>query len=255
MQAGLNLEPLQWLLAGGGAFLIGLSKTGIAGIGILAVTLFSSVFPAKESVGLVLVLLICADVVAVSAYRRHAVWSHLWRLFPWTIAGVILGWLALGHVDDGQVRQMMGAILAVLSLMQLRQRLSKGAKPEPEPGGRPHGLAYVAVMGLLAGFTTMVANAAGPIMILYLLAAGLPKLEFVGTGAWYFLLMNCFKVPFAAQLGLINTQSLSVDLWLAPLAIAGALSGKLLLPHINQRTFEITALALTLVASMKLLLT
>jgi uncharacterized membrane protein YfcA len=109
-------------------------------------------------------------------------------------------------------------------------------------------------MGLMAGFTTMVANAAGPIMILYLLASGLPKMEFVGTGAWYFLLMNLFKVPFSYSWGLINPASLAIDLILAPFAVIGALSGRALIPYINQRLFEGMALGLTFVASLKLLL-
>jgi uncharacterized membrane protein YfcA len=244
-----HLETWQWALAGLGAFLIGLSKTGIGGIGILAVTIFSSVFPARGSVGLVLVLLICADVVAVTAFRRHAVWSHLWPLFPWTIAGVLLGYFAMGRVDDLQVRKMIGSILVLLVSVQFRQYF-KGTQ-ERERIAR-HGLLYIALMGLAAGFTTMVANAAGPIMILYLLAAGLPKMEFVGTGAWYFLLMNCFKVPFSWKLGLINPASLSVDLMLAPLAVAGALSGRKLLPYIDQRLFEGLALSTTFLAALRL---
>ncbi len=244
----LHLETWQWALACLGAYLIGLSKTGLAGVGILAVTIFSNVLPAKESVGLVLVILICADVVAVTAYRRHAVWSHLWPLFPWTIAGVVLGYLALGRVDDQQVRKMIGTILAILAAIQARQFLRWDAGP-----AQRRGRLYVALMGLAAGFTTMVANAAGPIMILYLLSAGLPKLEFVGTGAWYFLLMNCFKVPFSWSLGLINPASLSVNLVLAPFAVAGALSGKMLLPHIDQRLFEGLALGMTFLAALRLI--
>ena len=243
----MHLETWQWALACLGAYLIGLSKTGIAGIGILAVTIFSNVVPARESVGLVLIVLICADVVAVTAFRRHAVWSHLWLLFPWTGLGVGLGYFAMGKVDDLQVRKMIGTILAILVLVQFRQFFSKKQQKKGQ-----HGLLYVALMGLAAGFTTMVANAAGPIMILYLLAAGLPKMEFVGTGAWYFLLMNCFKVPFSWSLGLINPASLQVDLVLAPFAVAGALSGRALLPFINQRLFESMALSMTLLAALKL---
>lgn len=247
----MNLDPLQWIVAAVGAFLIGLSKTGIAGIGILAITLFTSVLPPRESVGLVLVLLICADLVAVAAFRRHAVWSHLWKLFPWTAAGVVLGWMAMGRVDDTQVSKLIGGILVGLCLMQLWRYLKREEKAALHAA--PQGWAYVPAMGLMAGFTTMVVNAAGPIMILYLLAAGLSKNNMVGTGAWYFLIINLFKLPFSWSLGLINVASLSIDVWLAPLAVAGALSGKVLLVHINQKAFEISALSLTFLASLKLL--
>ena len=248
----MHLETWQWVLACFSTFLIGLSKTGIAGLGILSVTLFSVVMPARESVGLVLVLLICADVVAVTTYRRHAVWSHLWRLFPWTILGVVLGRFAMGHVDESQFRRLIGVILVAMVLLQFWEKIKKINADTAEKKEK-HSLWYVGTMGILAGFTTMVANAAGPIMILYLLATGLPKMEFIGTGAWYFFLMNCFKVPFSYSLGLINLSSLGIDLRLAPFAVAGALVGRWLIPYINQRVFEAVALGLTLVASLKLL--
>jgi uncharacterized membrane protein YfcA len=248
----MHLEPWAWILACCGAFLIGLSKTGIAGIGLLAITLFSNVLPGKGSVGLVLLLLICADVVAVAAFRRHADWKHLIRLFPWTITGVVLGYVAMGRVDDQQIRHLLGAILLVLVSLQVWQFFKK--KPASDASEKKHHPLYAPVMGLAAGFTTMVANAAGPIMILYLLASNLSKLAFVGTGAWFFLLINLFKVPFSWSLGLITPASMGVDLVLAPFAVLGALSGRALLPHINQRVFEGTALGLTFLASLKLLL-
>src|SRR4051812_26859167 len=96
---------IQWSLACLGAFFIGLSKTGIAGIGIFGITLFSSLMPARDSVGLVLILLICADIVAVWSFHRHAVWSHLWRVFPCAAAGVVAGYFAMGHIDEAGMRK------------------------------------------------------------------------------------------------------------------------------------------------------
>jgi uncharacterized membrane protein YfcA len=246
------LDAWQWALLALAAFLAGLSKTGISGIGTFAVAIFAIVLPARESVGAVLPILICADVVAVIAYRRHAVWPHLLRLFPWAALGIILGYTALGRIDGGQVGPLVGSILLVVVALQWwRQRRATRQGGELEV---PRSLVFVAVTGILAGFTTMVANAAGPIMVVYLLAMRLPKMEFIGTGAWYFLLLNLFKVPFSTQLGLINPLSLLLDLRLAPVAIAGALSGRALIPHINQRLFETLAVVFTVVAAIRLLL-
>ena len=247
-------EPLgvwQWALLALASFLVGLSKTGISGIGTFAVALFALVLPARESVGAVLPILICADIVAVIAYRRHAVWSHLLRLFPWAALGIILGYAALGRIDGGQVGRLVGSILLIVVLLQWwRQRwaLRQGGDLEV-----PRSIAFVAATGALAGFTTMVANAAGPIMIVYLLAMRLPKMEFIGTGAWYFLLLNLFKVPFSMHLGLINPLSLLLDLRLAPVAIVGALSGRALIPHIDQQLFETLAVVFTVAAAIRLL--
>src|SRR5688500_11189295 len=113
-----QLALWQWALLLLGAFLIGVSKTGITGLGIFAVAVFALSLPARESVGAVLPVLIVADVVAVTAYRRHAVWSHLLRLFPWAVTGIVLGYLAMGRIDDRQVAILVGAILLALVGLQ-----------------------------------------------------------------------------------------------------------------------------------------
>lgn len=246
----MHLEPWQWALACLGAFLSGLSKTGIAGLGILSVALFALILPARESVGIVLVVLLCADVVAVTAYRRQANWGQLWRLFPWTAVGVVLGYLTLGRIDERMVRPLIGGILiAILVVHVVRRVATRGDVPDSAP--RAPWLAPL--VGVTAGFTTMVANAAGPIMIVYLLAMGLPKMEFIGTSAWFFLAVNLFKVPFNYNLGMIYPGSLLVDLPLAPFAVVGAVSGRLIIKHIDQRLFETLALLLTAVAGVRLL--
>jgi uncharacterized protein len=243
----MHLELWQWALGALGAFLVGLSKTGIPGLGILNVAIFALVFPARESVGLVLVILICGDIVAVSTYRRDASWPHLIRLFPWAAAGIVAGYFALGRVDDWQMRHLIGVILLSLVVFQyIRSRRPGGSDSEAQPPWP--WLAPIA--GISAGFTTMVANAAGPVMVLYLLAMRLPKLVFIGTAAWYFLLLNLFKVPFSASLGLINSSSLGVSLLLGPFAMIGALVGRPIAERLNQRLFELIALALTLIAAL-----
>ncbi len=243
----MHLELWQWALGAFGAFLVGLSKTGIPGLGILNVAIFALVFPARESVGLVLVILICGDIVAVTTYRRDASWPHLLRLFPWAAAGVILGYFALGRIDDWQMRHLIGVILLALVAFQfIRSR--RPAVPDAEV---PPPAAWLApIAGITAGFTTMVANAAGPVMVLYLLAMRLPKILFVGTAAWYFFALNVFKLPFSASLGLINPSSLGVSLWLGPFAMIGALIGRPIAERLNQRLFELIALALTFIAAL-----
>jgi uncharacterized protein len=242
-----ELLPWQWGLVVLGAFLAGVSKTGIAGLGVLTVAIYANILPARQSTGIILPMLICADVVAVAAYRRHAEWRHLWRLFPWVMAGVVAGYLAMGRINDAQVRHGIGAILLVLVALHFWRRQRAGNEPIP------HSLWFTGLTGVLAGFTTMLANAAGPIMVLYLLAIGLPKMEFLGTGAWFFLIINLFKVPFSCQLGLITPGTLQFNAVLLPAVIVGALLGRQFAQRINQAWFETLALALTLVAGVRLL--
>jgi uncharacterized membrane protein YfcA len=241
----MQLELWQWGIGALGAILVGLSKTGIPGLGILSVALFALVFPARDSVGLALIVLITGDLVAITTYRRDASWPHLWRLFPWAAVGVVLGFFALGRIDDLQLRHLIGVIVIVLVIFQF-VRSRRPAPSEDTPPSR-----YLApIAGITAGFTTMVANAAGPIMTLYLLAMRLPKLAFIGTAAWYFFVINLFKVPFSASLGMINPSSLTIALYLAPFTVLGALFGRPLLTRLNQKTFEMVALALTFVAAL-----
>ena len=250
----MDLTAWQWALLILGAFLIGLSKPCIVGLGILAVAIFALVLPARESVGVVLLILISADVVAVAAYRRHAVVAHVARLFPWAAAGIVAGYAAMGRIDDRQVAKLVGGILLTLVVLQWWRQTRARRTAEPAPEDIPTGLWFAATTGVLAGFTTMVANAAGPIMILYLLAMRLPKMQFIGTAAWYFLLLNLFKVPFSFHLGLINPASLLLDLKLAPVAVVGALSGRAIIRFIDQALFEMLALTFTVVAAVRLLL-
>jgi uncharacterized membrane protein YfcA len=240
----------QWAMLALGAFATGLSKTGIPGLGVLTVGLFANALPARESTGTLLPLLICGDIVGVSLYRKHADWSHIWKLFPWVVPGILTGALALNRVTNSQVEQIIGFILLVMIGLQiLRDRKGAGMTEV-----LPHSWWFAALAGFLAGLATMMANAAGPVMIIYLLAVRLPKMAFIGTSAWFFMCLNVFKVPFSAGLGLITPNSLLLDALLLLPMLPGALLGPMILKHLNQKVFEWTALALTIFAVARLLL-
>ncbi|MFA5863068.1 MAG: sulfite exporter TauE/SafE family protein [Phycisphaerae bacterium] len=244
----LNMAGVDWLIIGIAALIIGISKTGIPGIGILAIPLVAWVIPAKASTGVILPMLIVGDIFAVMYYKRHAVWPHLFRLIPWAMAGIVLGSLVMNKITDRQLRPIIGLIvLTMLILNYWRNSRQKGEITVPTQWW------FAAIIGLTAGVTTMLANAAGPIMAIYLLAMQLPKNEFLGTGAWYYLLMNCFKVPFSANLGLINSQSLFLNMVNLPLIMVGALSGVRLVKIIPEKTFGLIIQVLAAAAAIKLI--
>ncbi|MCX6956447.1 MAG: sulfite exporter TauE/SafE family protein [Verrucomicrobia bacterium] len=228
------------------ALIVGVSKAGIGGLGMLAVVLFTYIIPAKQSTGMVLPLLCIGDIVAVSIYRQHANWFHIRRMFGWAAAGVVVGYFAMDRINEHQAKVLIGSIVLGLVAMHLIRRKFAGAETE-------HGAWFAPTIGVLAGFTTLVANAAGPLMAVYMLAMRLPKMDFVGTGAVFFLLLNFFKVPFMVDLGLITTASFSLNLVLAPIVIAGLWLGRKLVVRIDQRMFENIALGLSLVAGLKLI--
>jgi uncharacterized protein len=245
----VHLSYGQWIWLAVAAFCSGLSKTGITGLGILPVVVFANLLPPRESTGALLPLLLCGDVFGVLFFRKHASWPHLWRLFAWVIAGVVAGYFVLGRVNNEQVQRMIGVILLVMVTLHWW----RGRQQDDLAARLPHSIWFTALMGILAGFATMVANAAGPVMVLYLLAIGLPKLVFIGTGAWFFMLVNAFKVPFSMKLGLITRNSLLMDAILVLPMVPGALLGPRILKHINQGAFERLVLILTLAGTIRLL--
>lgn len=243
-----ELSTHHWIVMSIAALIIGLSKCGLPGMGILAIPFVAAVIPAKASTGFILPMLIVGDVFGVAYFRRHAEWRHLFRLFPWAITGILLGWLSMGRLNDAQLRPLIGGIvLVILGLNAWRQRQTN------LDDRIPHSIWFAAVLGLFAGFTTMVANAAGPIMTIYLLAMNLPVAAFLGTGAWYFLLMNTFKVPFSAQLGLITPASLKVNAMLIPCIALGAWCGIRFASRIPRKTFEVLVQVLAAVGALKLM--
>lgn len=245
----MHFEPWQWALMALGAMLAGFSKTGIPGIGILFVTIFANLMPARQATGVVLPLLIFADVFAYFVYRKNLEWRLVGRLLPWALAGIVLGWVVLGRVNDAQTNHVVGAVVAAMLLLHLWRKW-RGTADE----AAAHAPVWFGPFaGLMAGFATMVANAAGPVMTLYLLAMRLPKLQFLGTGAAFFLLINWIKVPFGIQLGILTVPSIGLNLWLLPAVAAGALAGPWVVKRVNQAVFENAALVLAAAAVVKLL--
>jgi uncharacterized membrane protein YfcA len=244
-------EPLLWVCTVLGALMVGISKAGITGLSILSVALFTHVFPSsKQASGLVLPLLIFGDFVAVLSYRTHTQWRYLWKLMPWTAAGVVLGYFTLGHISDRTTRIMIGVIIVSLCVLGYWRRYLTVATPET---AAPTHWSLAAAIGIIAGFITLVANAAGPLMAIYLVAMRLPKMQFVGTAAVLFMVLNLFNVPFMVNLGLITAQSFKFNLMLAPAVLLGAFAGRWLLIRINQQLFEKLVLGFSAIAGALLI--
>ncbi len=241
----MELNLYGWVVVALCAVMVGISKTGLPGMGILFVPLMAMVIPAKQSTGMVLGILILADVFAVSYYHKAAMWRHIIRLIPATLVGIVAGYFAMKVISDAQLKPIIGVIVVVmLAVNWWRNRAGEDV---------PTQWWFAEVMGFFAGATTMMANAAGPVMIVYLLAMRLPKVEFVGTSAWFFFIVNWLKVPFSVNLGLINVASIKLGFIMLPFIIIGAVLGIVALKKMPQKVFEITIQVLALAAGIKLL--
>ncbi|ADU31123.1 sulfite exporter TauE/SafE family protein [Evansella cellulosilytica] len=247
----LGLDWGAFILVAICALLIGMSKTGLPTLGILVVAAMASIFPARESIGIVLPMLIAADIIAVTYYRRSVHWKTLMSLLPWVLGGIALGFILLFFVEASRpIEIILGAIVLVLIAIQVT-RDKWGTK---FLAVLPESRVFIGVMGTLAGFTTMIGNAAGPIMAIFLIAIALPKKEFIGTGAWFFLSVNLIKVPMYIGLGLITFETITFNLWLVPAILLGTYLGIKFLPLIPQKYFNVTILILAAVGGINLLL-
>lgn len=230
------------------AFCIGLSKAGFSGISMVSVFLLADLYGAKASVGLALPLLIAADLMAYPAFLKHGSWKPVWRLLGPTLIGLIGGWLLLDKIDDRTARKVIGVCVLFMVLVQASRR----AKPEwfdRWVESRGFGMAA----GVLGGFATMLANAAGPVIQLYLAARKIPKMELIGIGARFFLLINLLKVPLNAKLALITQESLLENARMLPGVVAGILCGRWLIRHVPQAAFEWMIVGFSIIAGVRLL--
>jgi hypothetical protein len=206
------------------------------------------VLPARQSTGVLLGMLILGDLFAAGYYRQSAEWRHVLHPLPPAIAGIVAGWGVMRYVTNEQLAPLIGGIvLAMLALNYWRTRVRGPEAPIPTQGW------FTLLMGFIAGLTTMMANAAGPVMVIYLLALRLPKLAFVGTSAWFFFAVNWLKVPFSAHLNLITGPSITLNLLMLPLIAAGAVAGIFFLRHIPQKAFNNLIQILAAAAAIKLL--
>jgi uncharacterized membrane protein YfcA len=247
-----HLEIWQYVLIATGALFVGIGKGGVPGVGNLTVVLFAMALPPKASVGILLPILISADVFAVAVYRKHTLWPYIVRLAPWVIVGVIAGYLVFSRVDDQQVRVIIGAILLSMTAVHFFRRWQSGRSEGADT--LPQHPLFIASTGIMGGFATMVANAAGPVAALYFIASGLPKYAFLGTAAWFFLLVNIFKVPFMVDLGIIDPRSFMFSVSFMVYAVIGAVTAPFLVKLINPKLFEILIWVFVVIGGLKLIL-
>lgn len=246
-----TLTVLAWVVLVTGAFLVGVSKTALPGVNTLAVAGYAVILPAKTSTGVLLVLLLLGDAFALWSYRQHAHWPTIIKMAPAVVAGLALGGVFLALADDTWVKRVIGVVLLLLlALTVWRRRHRSRAIADDRPVSRGASIGY----GSLGGFTTMVANAGGPVMSMYFLSARFPVHAFLGTAAWFFAVINLTKLPISVGLGLITPATLILNLWLAPAVVVGALIGRWITARIQQKAFDGAVLVCTALGAIYLLI-
>lgn len=227
------------------AVLIGINKTGIPGLGLIPVIMLVFTFEAGISTGLQLMMLCMADLAAVAYYHKTANWKIILKLLPAALGGIVIGSSVIHHLDQNAMMLLMGIVILALSgVSVVREIWWNDAEKIPSHWS------FAVCTGLLAGFSTQIANAAGPIMALYLLAMRLPKLEYMGTAAWYFMILNWIKLPIFAWEGRITMASIKADLAMIPFLLIGAILGIVMLNKMPKKLFNWIILVLSAAASV-----
>ena len=244
-----DLAPAAWILLGAAALVVGAAKTSVQNLVFFAVAAFALVLPARTSTAAVVGVLVTADAVAVLRFHRLCDWSLLRRLLPFVIPGEALGMAFLAWVSDGVLRVLIGVLLVALLVPQVVELLRRHGRA-PEPEHVPHlGPVATGLVGTAAGFTTMAANASGPIFTWYLLALRVDKRRFVGTGAIFFAVVNVLKLPAGVALGLFTPEIWALDAVLVPLVLLGSVLGGWVVDRLSQRAFDLLAVGMSLVAA------
>lgn len=235
------------------AFIVGISKTGLPGSALAAIPLIAVVVEGRMIPGATLPLLIVADLFAVAWYRRHTRWDVLRGLAPWLGVGFLagIGFFIVVGAATKQLERAIGVILVVIVLLQL-WRMYRDVAPRT-------GVGTAAGFGTAGGFTTFVANAAGPVLNTHLAGLRLDKSELLGSAAWLYFVLNVAKIPFYLALGswfeggpFFTVESLAWNLVLVPAIVAGVFTGRYVYRRIPQRRFLLAVLLLSVAGALAL---
>ena len=245
-----DLLPWQWVAWIALGLIIGLTKAGFGGLTVVIFPVIATIFGARESTGITLILLLFGDILAVMYYRSSAEWKCLVRFIPWTLVGFAVALFVDKLVPVQAFSYLMGAcIIASLVVMIWNEYIIAGNKKNEAPSA----WWFSALLGIAGGFASLIGNISGGITAIFLLSMKLPKKTYVGTASWYFLIVNCLKLLIQIFVWKnITVQTLLFDLTLFPVVIAGAVVGIFLIKKISESFFRKTIMLLTLISSVLL---
>ncbi len=243
----MTFSPAGWCVAAFAVLLTGISKGGFGGaLGGIAVPLMAIWMPPATAAALMLPMLCMMDVVGLRAYWRQWSWPELRMLLVGAVVGIVLAAFAFGLMSDAVVKFCVGATAVSFALQRLYARYSR--RP-PSQASLRSGLPW----GVLAGFTSTLAHAGGPPVLLYLFGRPLPKQQFVATVSVFFAATNAAKLATYATLHLLSLPVLRICLLLAPLAPLGVWFGVWLQRRVPEQPFFVMATALLGLSGLQLL--
>jgi uncharacterized membrane protein YfcA len=239
-------DPVFWSVAVLAVVVVAFGKAGLLGsLGMVAVPMLSLVMPARDAAGMFLPLLLVMDAIAIWTYRKDANWQILWIMIPGAAVGTLIGWALWSVVTDAMVLLFVGVVTLLFildALLPLRKKL------EGLPPSKPWGWFW----GGFAGFTSFISHTGGPPFQIYVLPQKLSPVNYSGTNAFFFAIVNTMKLLPYFFLGQLSVSNLTIGLILAPLAVVCVLIGVFLVRRISVKLFYQLAYILVAVLAVKL---
>ena len=239
----LNTDWTTWGLTVLCAFCVGISKSGLKGMSMFVIPLLAHLYGGKASSGLLLPFLLMGDLMALKFFYKKGKIKLILQLIPWALIGILVAVFVGKHISDTQFKHTMGvAILTCLGLLLFNEL--KGKKDISSSK------VFSGSLGLMGGFATMIGNAAGPIFNLYLLSMRLPKEAYIGTGAWFYMILNSSKIPFHIfSWQTITWKSIQLNLILFPVLILGSFIGKKIVGYIPEKPYRYLIYSIILISA------
>ncbi len=243
----MELGAEQWAALVAAALFTGLSKAGLSGLSLIGVLFLAEAF-GMASVGLLLPMLIIADLAVYPAYRKDGTWGDALRLLPPALLGVLIGWWLLGVISEEIGRPVIGGVILCMLGLQVMKKWSPVCFKQMSAR-----VSYTWVIASLGGVASTLANAAGPLMQLYLLSKNYEKLRLIGTAARFFLVLNLVKLPLLGQLDLVHRETLKLNAFMIPVILLGVWSGRGIIKSLSPKVFEMIVLVFASLAAARLL--
>ena len=236
------------LLVAAVAFLIGLSKGGLGGTaGALATPLLALVLPADEVIGLILPILMLADIFAVALHWGHWNRKLVLLLIPGALIGVVIGTVLITNAPTETLRTLLGIIVLIFALYKIfEKRILRTLEYKSRDW---HGIAA----GTITGFSSALAHTGGPPVSIYLLMQEVSPRVFIATSALFFFILNWIKVPFYFYADLFDFETLKQIAWILPLVPIGVVTGRWLARRFDRSTFEQIIVVLLLINALLLI--
>ncbi len=207
-----------WACAIVATLLVGASKGGLPGVGVLGVPVLAQAVSPVVAAGLLLPLLVVSDWYGLWMYRKNFDLRVIKLMVATGIIGLLIGW-ATAHITNDAIVKLIVGLIGLFYCVDAILKLKREVKPTTE------NIPRATFWGSIAGFTSFVAHAGGPPYQMYVLPLKLDKMTYAGTTTIVFAIINVLKLPPYWMLGQINLTSLEICAWLTPVALIGAFLG------------------------------